>query len=558
MRSFDHTTGCSRITSLAACVCLCMAALPAQSAEVRQDDDYIAIVIEAEDFDDKDDRWVLTQPDTPTQSDDPDPNHSASAVGQSYLELLPDLRVTHDDVFPQAPDPLAFWGEGIVAPRANYTVNFPEAGRYHIHVRAFSTGTEDNGLHLGLNSQFPESAKRLQLCSAGQGWTWSSRQRYSGGAGACGTRFTVWLDVEEPGIQTVHVAPREDGFELDRFMLIKDLSGGTRNCEPEGADAIDCDNGAIPAADGDVNLDVDVVVSADETLLGESVTLEVAVRNEDNFDTATDVELTIGEIREADWSVESADERCEVVDQELVCAIGDIDPSNPEEAEELVIELLPLTPGLTEFTLAASSEELDTDPTRAVQMTRIDVLDMRTQLTVEGQALVEFFLDETATVTFSITNTGEHDGVDLAFDIDLSDRLVPLSAPENCTVGQTLQCELEVLAVGSSLDVTVEVRAIKVGAVLAQASIVASNADVASASSVLFVLSPPVVEDPVVEEPAEEDSSVDQNGQNNGDSESEGGTTEKSGSSGGAAGGVLLALVALGLGWRRRSVVVSG
>ena len=77
-------------------------------AETVVEDDYVYIGVEAEDFISKDDRWVLTDASTGEQEDDPDGNHSDGASGGVYFELLPDIRVTHDDVFGP---PTAYWGQ---------------------------------------------------------------------------------------------------------------------------------------------------------------------------------------------------------------------------------------------------------------------------------------------------------------------------------------------------------------------------------------------------------------------------------------------------------------
>ena len=51
-----------------------------------------------------------------------------------------------------------------------YPVQFDEIGRYYIWARAFSTGTEDNGAHFGLDGVWQESSQRLQFCE-GKNWS---------------------------------------------------------------------------------------------------------------------------------------------------------------------------------------------------------------------------------------------------------------------------------------------------------------------------------------------------------------------------------------------------
>jgi len=66
----------------------------ASFAQTVIEPEYIYIGVEAEDAVYKNERWVLTEPGTPTLENDPDGNHSDQASGSQYLELLPDIRVT--------------------------------------------------------------------------------------------------------------------------------------------------------------------------------------------------------------------------------------------------------------------------------------------------------------------------------------------------------------------------------------------------------------------------------------------------------------------------------
>ena len=517
------------------------------AAEIRQTDDYLAVIVEAEDFDDKDDRWVLTGPSTPAQDLDPDPNHSATAVGQFYLELLPDSRVTHEDEFPTEPELRSFWGQGQIAPRINYTVNFPEAGRYHVHVRGLSTGTEDNGLHIGLNGTFPASGQKVQLCSAGRGWWWTSRQRDSGGAGSCGTDFTSWIDVENPGVQTLNVSPREDGFELDRLMLIKDLSVGTRRCKATGEDSISCANGGIPAADGDINIETELAVSSNEVNLGETVILDVSISNEDAFDMATGVELTLGDFLETDWAIVEADNRCSVEGLRLVCALADIEPSERDHSIDLSFELQALTDGLTEFTAAVSANEVDIDPTSAADAERVDAIDPSTLLAVFADDLVPLEFGESTVMTFRVANIGDDDAAGVVVNVDFADELELVTKPGACSQDQPLVCEFDNIRVGRSAELAFMVNAVSSGVDVSRVSASAGNADEARSTVTTIVAAEPVPETEETE--VEPESPVD--GEVDGDE-----TTAAKRSGSGAAGAGLLALLGCVL-LRRRLVRVA-
>ncbi|TWU04633.1 DUF5060 domain-containing protein [Stieleria varia] len=151
---------------------------------------------------------------TPEISPDGDPNHVAGASGGAYLEILPDTRRTHDDRLIKgtnfAPEP----GKMAVV---SYQVDVPAAGRYYVWVRAHSTGGEDNGLHVGLDGQWPESGQRLQWCEGKKTWRWESKQRTE--AEHCGEPYKIFLDIDSPGRHVVSFSMREDGFEFDKWLM---------------------------------------------------------------------------------------------------------------------------------------------------------------------------------------------------------------------------------------------------------------------------------------------------------------------------------------------------
>lgn len=204
--------------------------------------DYVAIKVEAENHFSKDGRWQLTSASVnPGITPDPDGSHHASASGQAYLELLSDTRVTHGDPLING---VNFWSQGGSGPAIDYIVNIPEAGRYTVWVKAYSTGTEDNGIHVGLNSSNPGSGERIQWCNGKNQWTWSSAQRTN--SNHCGTTRTIYLDIGNAGANTIRFTAREDGFEMDQFMLIKENVSGLQ-CQPQGNDQVSCNRPATPS-----------------------------------------------------------------------------------------------------------------------------------------------------------------------------------------------------------------------------------------------------------------------------------------------------------------------
>jgi len=163
-------------------------------------------------------KWYITsKSQTPEISPDGDENHANSASGGAYVEILPDTRrnhsmkLIHRENFSNQPGKL-----GILV----YPVHFNTTGRYYVWVRAYSTGSEDNGLHVGLDSTWPDSGQRLQWCEAKNSWRWESMQRTE--AEHCGEPHKIYLDIKQPGLHTIEFSMREDGFEFDKWLMTKD------------------------------------------------------------------------------------------------------------------------------------------------------------------------------------------------------------------------------------------------------------------------------------------------------------------------------------------------
>lgn len=151
---------------------------------------------------------------TPDVKPDGDPNHVGGASGGAYLEILPDTRRNHGHKLIRGenfmPDP----GKMAVL---HYKVRIRTPGRYYIWVRCHSTGSEDNGLHVGIDGTWPESGQRLQWCEGKQTWRWDSKQRTE--KQHCGEAHKIFLDIDKAGDHVIHFSMREDGFEFDKWLM---------------------------------------------------------------------------------------------------------------------------------------------------------------------------------------------------------------------------------------------------------------------------------------------------------------------------------------------------
>lgn len=179
-------------------------------------------VIEAEDFShqakDSIRRWFRFNEHSQAHGfADADDNHAKGASEGTYIELLPDTRTTHSETLVKSVNFSEIPGESSIL---SYPIYFNKPGRYYVWARAFSTGTEDNGLHIGINGTWPESGKRLQFCTGKYQWTWSSAQRTD--EQHCGVPSAIYFDVDSIGVHNFQISMREDGTELDKFIFTQD------------------------------------------------------------------------------------------------------------------------------------------------------------------------------------------------------------------------------------------------------------------------------------------------------------------------------------------------
>ncbi|QDV68499.1 hypothetical protein Poly24_22080 [Rosistilla carotiformis] len=154
---------------------------------------------------------------TPAAQPDGDPTHVAGASGGAYLEILPDTRRNHGHKLVKG---VNFAPEAGAMAVLHYKVHIANPGRYYVWVRAYSTGSEDNGLHVGIDGQWPASGQRMQWCEGKNGWRWESKQRTD--QQHCGEPYKIFLDIESAGEHVIQFSMREDGFEFDKWLLTRE------------------------------------------------------------------------------------------------------------------------------------------------------------------------------------------------------------------------------------------------------------------------------------------------------------------------------------------------
>lgn len=186
------------------------------------------VLIEAEDFTSQSNssirKWhVISLTQNPPETNSTK-SHASSASGKAYIEILPDTRTNHEEKlisgenFSDKPGAVAV---------VSYKVNFQKPGRYFVWAKIFSTGSEDNGVHVGIDGTWPESGKRMQWCEGKNSWFWDSKQRTQ--EVHCGVPYQIYIDVLQPGVHEIQFSMREDGFEMDQWMMTIDKDFNPRN-----------------------------------------------------------------------------------------------------------------------------------------------------------------------------------------------------------------------------------------------------------------------------------------------------------------------------------------
>ena len=168
--------------------------------------------------------WYVIDTNFKTDMKDADDSHADTASGGKYIEILPDTRQTHDDKLVQNEN---FTGNAGTMAVVHYKVKINTPGRYYVWASAFSTGPEDNGLHVGLDGNWPESGRRMQWCEGKKSWFWDSKQRTE--EVHCGVAGQIYLDITTAGEHDIQFSMREDGFEMDQWLITTD-----RNFNPRG------------------------------------------------------------------------------------------------------------------------------------------------------------------------------------------------------------------------------------------------------------------------------------------------------------------------------------
>ncbi len=442
--------------------------------------DFVAVRVEAENYNDLTGGWTLTSQDNiPAITPDPDPPHHSSASNGAYVELLPDTRVTHDDVLRNGEN---FWGTPGDGPRLEYNVNIPEAGKYFVYVKAYSTGPEDNGIHVGINDNTPLSGYRIQLCSGKNKWTWSSAQRVD--TNHCGVTKTIFLDIETAGSHKITFYAREDGFELDQFLLLKDVNPETRDCFPITSDKIRCVDVATgdtignyildttPTDDGNevtpapapttavVDLQLRLSANKESVVVTDEIEYTLTIDNTDDADTATNVVALVSLPSGLDFV---SSDLCTSDDAQVICDFSEV------TADERV------TASFTVVATAASTLRIDAQVSTDIKETEQGNNTDSEQLTISEripdydgaltllQGPNALGLNSSTTHLISITNKGQLEINDATLSINRNAAISVASDHPGCIVDTAVTCSLSGVLPGDSLSIPLTIDGVTPG-----------------------------------------------------------------------------------------------
>ena len=127
----------------------------------------------------------------------------AGFTGEGYLDSVPNADVNRGAY----PDLLT------LSPRLDYQVNFAQTGTHYVWILGNAIGGSDDSVHVGIDGDNPETARRVDDDFIDGAWTWV-------GAINGGARATI--EVTSAGEHLVNVWMREDGFKFDKLVLTPD------------------------------------------------------------------------------------------------------------------------------------------------------------------------------------------------------------------------------------------------------------------------------------------------------------------------------------------------
>ena len=92
-----------------------------------------------------------------------------------------------------------------------------------IWIRVYSSNSEDDAVHVGLDGEWPVAAARWRT-TINDEWGWQRNRRFLTHAEEGGVPLLAYLDVQQTGQRDLRISMREDGAKLDKIVLALDES----------------------------------------------------------------------------------------------------------------------------------------------------------------------------------------------------------------------------------------------------------------------------------------------------------------------------------------------
>jgi hypothetical protein len=298
------------------------------------------------------------------------------------------------------------------------------------------------------------------------------------------------------------ISAREDGFEIDRIMLMKDLSGNTRICEPDGADGIKCVNGSLENVDDVVDMDVSLERNgsdSSELSIDTTIDFSAVVANRDGYDTASDVVLQVQ--TGAAWQVLSVEEGCSQSDGTITCNLGTVPPSGPEGEQLFDFSLMPMQSGAIAIEAEVQTSSVDGSPgndTASLALTVTDEDSLSSLTAVLAESASAWVSGSESNLSFTVTNAGPAvaDNVDAV--VSLPSGVTVTRTPQSCDASGSLVCSWLQLAVGESKTIELGVTPAREGlysvSLVAEADNLDAGAAELAADSVIVTVTAPDAE----------------------------------------------------------------
>jgi hypothetical protein len=123
--------------------------------------------------------------------------------GTGAMRALPD---TGDLIINEPADYL------VICPRLDYEVKFVKSGTHYVWVRWYAISNETNSCHVGLNGNPNPTSDRVGNIFSYFEWLWA-------GDSDLDNYERLTMDIPSPGIYTINVWMREDGYWFDKIVF---------------------------------------------------------------------------------------------------------------------------------------------------------------------------------------------------------------------------------------------------------------------------------------------------------------------------------------------------